>query len=546
MFIYPFFQERFMKTLTIFILMLVMVTQVSYAEVWDPGPMVCCEKPNGWRGMIGEKVCVTNGATVLDQSECAQRNSFERPMMKDPVKQEAMAVAPFDSIPGFEEFESESKIEYKEKNLNFGQIKPEFFIVNKMIEGLDPGSVKAELQNCPDTEKMVDAVIAKLKEAGRWDVKSVCDSVSERALYCVEKSKTNCENIRKGWTMHNLDCASATEEDLYNKCIEQSQSWNKGTNTENYCERTWQQREPGCTQRVSQCEERIAQMEIQRNERLAQCEERRSAEGATEEMYNQCVANAGPASVVSCPEDRYCSRDTFMAECQGKVQTNKDATQARMESMCREKSTMYFANFQKQCEQKEFAVNRCQEATQQHCGPVQQALERCKGVTEDQIRAVMIEHGRRLCKFQEFRGKDEVVGKLLEVRGEFGEETEVQLAVDEEAEDLVEVKEEVEEIENKGVGYRFRRFVGLAAEQERQDATKLDESAAKLRESSQLLRDLAETSESTSAASVLLEQAINLENEAESLEALADEKVDRANGIWSIFTGSDEPAEEAE
>ena len=236
----------------------------------------------------------------------------------------------------------------------------------------------------------------------------------------------------------------------------------------------------------------------------------------------------------SCDLGPSCERESFMNRCMEGMSGSVDTLREQTKRNCNAMAEQMLGNFRSNCEKRDFAYNNCIESTQKHCGPLTGAIERCRTINEDDIRSVIVEHGTKMCKFYE--NKDGFVSKMVEARKHLKDKSQLQLAFDDETNDVIETKEELKNIDEKDFGYKLKKFLGFAAEQERQDAGKLKQSSEKLKKTAEFLRDLADSSDNETGREALLEQADSLEKEAENLESMAEEKLKKAKGIWSILS----------
>lgn len=112
--------------------------------------------------------------------------------------------------------------------------------------------------------------------------------------------------------------------------------------------------------------------------------------------------------------------------------------------------------------------------------------------------------------------------------------------IEDQASDVLNVSDELEEIEKKdeekGFGYKLKLFLGLARAAEKEEIKQLDESKAKLSASIEVLAKLAEEVPSDVAKAILKEQVENLQAQHDEIEVLIETKEKKSNGLWGIFS----------
>lgn len=443
-------------------------------------------------------------------------------------------------------------IEYHDKDFGYDEIKPEYIIMGKMTEGIDHAQFEEFMRRCPDVQSMVDGLINKLKELGRWNISKACDQIGDTLSNCREKTTEGCDNIGKGtWLRYGdngdteIKCGdNVNKEDFFNICISKSGSFEGTNNAEQHCEDNWEHMAEGCKERKKYCEEFQQKAQEQSNQARDMCDRTRQENNMTEEDYQRCIQSVGNYPPGSCDAGPGCNRDEFLSQCRSQTSAGIDRGREMIREKCNTVADQMLEQFNQGCERRQHAYDQCTESTQKHCGVLADALDKCRTVTEDRLREVMIEKGTMMCKFMENKDKDEFIRKMIEARKHFKDNSEDQLVFDQKTDDVISAKEDVKTVEDKNFGYKLKKFFGLAAEQERADAGKLRESAKKLRKTAQFLRDLADNADSEQTKGALLEQAINLESEADNLEEIAKDKSKRARGLWSIFSSGEEASAE--
>ena len=133
---------------------------------------------------------------------------------------------------------------------------------------------------------------------------------------------------------------------------------------------------------------------------------------------------------------------------------------------------------------------------------------------------------------------EEIAGKLASLR-DSDVPSEYLYIIEDKASDVLDVSEELEDVEDKeeqkGIGYKFRRFLGLAKEAEQEEIKQLEESKNKLKNSIDTLTKLIDEVPSDVAKAILKEQVENLKEQQEDIEVLIETKEKKAKGLLGIF-----------
>ena len=111
--------------------------------------------------------------------------------------------------------------------------------------------------------------------------------------------------------------------------------------------------------------------------------------------------------------------------------------------------------------------------------------------------------------------------------------------IEDKANDVLNVSDKLGEIEKKedekSVGYKMKRFLGLARQAEQDEIKQLQESKSKLQNSIETLTNLVDEVPSDVAKSILKEQVENLKKQQDDLQVLIDSKEKKAKGFFGIF-----------
>ncbi len=510
-------------------------------EAEKPGEMVCCRlSPESgdvydydWHY---EGKCKEVGAVVDDDlcGDLKEANSEYRETIKiksnyGEVEYKYKYKSEFEGV-------DEIEVEFEEKNFYFEELKPEFFVMGKMMEGLEEGQFEEFMQSCPDVNAMVDGIISRLESLGKWDVSKACDKLEEEVGNCGERARDGCENIKQGnifsFGDKKIDCGDEVSRALfYDICLDRKGFSDEEFDVEDRCEEDWERMEENCERRRAYCEQADEEREDTEDDDL----DENSGEGV-EEFNDDMIReeNMMTGMVIystSCEIGPMCERENFMNNCAGNSETSREM----MGTNCNRMADQMVESFRTGCSHRDGAYNQCIQSTERYCGPLSTTLERCGSINEDDIKTVMIEHGTKMCRMFENKDKYEFIRKMIEARSHFKDKSELQLAFDDQTEDVLDTKEELKNVEDKNFGYKLKKFFGFAAEQERMDAEKLKASAEKLRNTAEFLRDLADSADNEIARDSLLEQADKLEEEADKLEDMANDRIERANGLWSYF-----------
>lgn len=111
--------------------------------------------------------------------------------------------------------------------------------------------------------------------------------------------------------------------------------------------------------------------------------------------------------------------------------------------------------------------------------------------------------------------------------------------IEDKASDVLDVSDTLEEIEKKGeekgFGYKFKLFLGLAKESELEEIKQLEESKTKLKNSIETLEKLIDEVPSDVAKAILKEQVQSLRKQQEDLEGMIKSKEKKARGLFGMF-----------
>ncbi|HLC60672.1 MAG TPA: hypothetical protein VJJ52_04540 [Candidatus Nanoarchaeia archaeon] len=108
-----------------------------------------------------------------------------------------------------------------------------------------------------------------------------------------------------------------------------------------------------------------------------------------------------------------------------------------------------------------------------------------------------------------------------------------------EASEVLNVSDNLDEIEKnddqKGIGYKMKRFLGLAKQAEQEEIRQLQESKSKLQNSIETLTRLIDEVPSDVAKAILKEQVEDLKQQQADIQSLIDAKEKKAKGFFGIF-----------
>lgn len=111
--------------------------------------------------------------------------------------------------------------------------------------------------------------------------------------------------------------------------------------------------------------------------------------------------------------------------------------------------------------------------------------------------------------------------------------------IENEASDVLDVSEDLEEVEKKeeqkGIGYKIRLFLGLAKAAENEEIKQLGESKEKLSKSIDALTKLIDEVPSDVAKAILKEQVENLKKQQDEIKVLIETKQKKAKGLFGLF-----------
>ena len=133
---------------------------------------------------------------------------------------------------------------------------------------------------------------------------------------------------------------------------------------------------------------------------------------------------------------------------------------------------------------------------------------------------------------------EEVAGKLVSLR-DSDVPKEYLYIIEDKASDVLNVSDELGEIAKnegqKGFGYKFKLFLGLAKQAENEEIKQLQESKDKLKKSIDALAKLGDEVPSDVAKSILKEQVESLKKQEQDIEVLIVAKEKKAKGFFGLF-----------
>ncbi len=133
---------------------------------------------------------------------------------------------------------------------------------------------------------------------------------------------------------------------------------------------------------------------------------------------------------------------------------------------------------------------------------------------------------------------EEVASKLVSLR-DSDVPSQYLYIIEDKANDVLNVSDKLGEIDEKekqkGFGYKFRLFLGLARQAEQEEIKQLQESNSKLKNSIDTLTKLTDEVPSDVAKSILKEQVESLKKQKADIEVLIETKEKKAKGFFGIF-----------
>ena len=133
---------------------------------------------------------------------------------------------------------------------------------------------------------------------------------------------------------------------------------------------------------------------------------------------------------------------------------------------------------------------------------------------------------------------EEAAGKLVSLRDSDVPDEYIYI-IEDKANDLIDVSDDLEEIESnegeKGFGYKIRLFLGFAHKSEQEEITQLEESKEKLANSILVLTKLIAEVPNDVAKALLKEQVEALEEEKNGIDSLIQKKEKKSKGLIRLF-----------
>ncbi len=182
---------------------------------------------------------------------------------------------------------------------------------------------------------------------------------------------------------------------------------------------------------------------------------------------------------------------------------------------------------------------------------VYRARVRANGIEDlrklEHIESVKVDHVTRAVEKRGFsrpgeRGQifhEEHLAILEAIKAELDDTSDI--IVTDKQEKLLKSLERMGEVESsearKGFMYKLLRLLGAKAKDELAEADKIEESASDLEDVSQSLESLADSQESVETKGLLIEQANKIKSQLQDLRGLAEEKRDKARGLFSFLFG---------
>ncbi len=455
-----------------------------------------------------EKYCMDN------QEECMKFWQENKPGMMGKMDMPGMKIGPI----GFPE-------EMNPKEMVVG------FIFREFMHDLHPEDF---MEYCPDTKTMIDKVFEEINKRS-LNMEEVCSKISHEFENCKEHS-SDCEKIMESNSgPGKLECPPDRNE-IIEECKEMVKV--DEPNMREECEKAW-------TENVgnfgSRCE--TIRKECDESEFMRKCEEDKERScrerfGDEEINYAMCIQEYNCRGLwenkktICESESVICDKDKFLSDCM-----NKDISinpESRFKH-CEEQANTMLEKMNMMCNEREFHHKNCIERSQNACDFIQKAFEECRSMNLDNVRVLMEEKASFMCKMKDHHGH---FGEIVSTMARFKDQlpADMEIVVDESAEDLINVDERIKEAtEGKGLLYKLRAFLGLAAEEEKREAEILRESASKLESNIATLNEIASRVGNEEIRNLLLQQNQDLQQRLDDLRNMANKKEDKASGIFSIL-----------
>lgn len=246
------------------------------------------------------------------------------------------------------------------------------------------------------------------------------------------------------------------------------------------------------------------------------------------------------------PKD--CSRESFIDSCVEREKIYNEREINRIDRRCEIESRQQIRFMNRECSRSEKDVDRCIEENIGRCEQSEGTLDECKEkLTQENFRKFILKEAKKRCKYadrflmEEIYSGDKskkVIEKILSLI-EVGVPGEFRGILDEEADDLLEVSDSLEELgeeeASKGIGYKLRLFLGFAKQIEEDEITRLELSKERLETSIVSLSKLAENIPDEVAAIILKEQVAELQRQKEDIDSFIEQKKKKSKGLLRLF-----------
>lgn len=407
-------------------------------------------------------------------------------------------------------------------------------------KGMDP---KEFMKYCPDAEKMVDEAIRRLKEQN-IELKASCDELNEHLKYCKEDY---CKKMKEGVSFEDdFSCSDLSEERLFEQCMEKHEKFNQ--NEDFARERCLKEFESYSNADICQLQGLCNEQEFLQNcqnENQQRCNEQGSQNGWTQEAIQSCIDSHDCNSAWNFHEQNcearqdMCDRDKFLEKCIGRSEQAFESASDSMEENCRMQVSMMLEKMKEVCSMHNRMQDECIQRQEESCRRMEDAISKCKDITEDQIRARMIERARFMCdimgKMPE-EGMEGIMARMMMMKEDMPED--MQIVMDAEAKKLYDIDKELESGEKEVDSFfnKIKRFLGIISEKEKEEASELEQNANKIDESIQSLTELSEQVTDSNLKAALILQIEKLKEEKEKIKNMAEKK--KKGGLLRFFTGA--------
>ncbi len=284
---------------------------------------------------------------------------------------------------------------------------------------------KAEelLSYCPDSDKITDIVISKIK-AKIPDIQSVCNELDSMAQHCEERIKEGCNTIGKISINSNNEekqlesrafSCPPNRESLLKICKIRLDEYNekRQQNIEEVCKSKVEQQKEYCNKQssfncdkesyITKCVNSLSVSITPEAEKspltqeIIETTDSGSSEitgrATYEDIKSECNRRWDEEGSKYCTQSN-CETDSLMQQCL--QQQSSDVEDSR----CKVEADYLFKQVQQSCSRIEQKINMCLEENKERCSNLRDSVANCKEVlTEQNLRTIIKEAAERECKF---------------------------------------------------------------------------------------------------------------------------------------------------